>query len=303
MDRNLAAFLAVARAGTLSEAALRLSISQPSITKRLQNLEEMYECKLFDRVPRGMVLTRTGERFLRHATRIEQELVQAREMIASQKRSSLERLRIGSGPLFHLRYMAQAWSRHKREFPDLRLQLEAGVNPTLLPKLRDGEIDIVFGTREVLDDSDPLVFFPLTPVDTGVVLRADMAIASKPEVTADDLKDLEWVAYANNPRFFDLIKAFFDQQGLKPPSESIRTNSFAMGLQYVDLGNAVMTAPVQLGPVLRMPTLKVLRCSPQISSTVGGAFLRRSSLEIDEAMHMVDVVRDLCREQDVGAGG
>ena len=63
MDRNLAAFLAVAKTENLTKASDHLGLTQPSITKRIANLEEEFGTPLFDRHRRGMALTPAGKLF------------------------------------------------------------------------------------------------------------------------------------------------------------------------------------------------------------------------------------------------
>jgi len=71
MDVNLRAlryFVMSAEAGTISEAARRLNISQPSVSAAIQQLEDLYQVQLFIRVPtKGIELTTEGLRFLERA--------------------------------------------------------------------------------------------------------------------------------------------------------------------------------------------------------------------------------------------
>lgn len=57
-------FVAVAEEGALVRAAARLHITQPPLTRRIHNLEQELGTELFERLPRGMVLTEAGETFL-----------------------------------------------------------------------------------------------------------------------------------------------------------------------------------------------------------------------------------------------
>jgi len=66
-------FLAVATEGSISAACTRLAVTQPALTKSIQRLEAQLGVKLFERLPRGMALTRYGNTLLPHARRIEAE--------------------------------------------------------------------------------------------------------------------------------------------------------------------------------------------------------------------------------------
>lgn len=69
----LRAFVAVAEAGSLSAAARRLGMSQPTVGRQIHALEAQMEMELFHRRPRGLVLTGAGTRLLPHARAMAQE--------------------------------------------------------------------------------------------------------------------------------------------------------------------------------------------------------------------------------------
>src|SRR3954463_680921 len=64
---ELRSLVAAADSGTLGRAALRLHISQPALTKRLQALEQLVGTTLLDRSQRGVTLTPAGRRLYEHA--------------------------------------------------------------------------------------------------------------------------------------------------------------------------------------------------------------------------------------------
>jgi DNA-binding transcriptional LysR family regulator len=68
--RQIEAFVAVAELGSLNDAAQRLNISQPGMTKHIKDLEELLGATLFLRHAKGMALSRTGEELLPSARRV-----------------------------------------------------------------------------------------------------------------------------------------------------------------------------------------------------------------------------------------
>lgn len=57
----------VAKAGTMTEAAKELFISQPSLTKSIKELEKEMHVRIFDRTNKGIVVSKDGEEFLAYA--------------------------------------------------------------------------------------------------------------------------------------------------------------------------------------------------------------------------------------------
>src|SRR6201989_3117552 len=70
---DLQFFLAVARTGQLSTAARQLRSSHATVSRRIDRLEFALKVKLFERNPRGYVLTSMGQRFVDTAERMEEE--------------------------------------------------------------------------------------------------------------------------------------------------------------------------------------------------------------------------------------
>lgn len=68
--RHLHTFVAVAQQGTLGRAAETLNLSQPALSKTLNELEQLTGARLFERGRQGAQLTLPGEQFLTHAVRV-----------------------------------------------------------------------------------------------------------------------------------------------------------------------------------------------------------------------------------------
>jgi len=86
--RTLSYFVAVHEEGSITAAAVRCRVAQPSITNALQTLEGRLGCRLFERTRRGSVATPEGDRFYRravgllaHARAVEHEFGEAGEVV------------------------------------------------------------------------------------------------------------------------------------------------------------------------------------------------------------------------------
>ena len=73
--------IAVAEEGGFTRAAEKLLIAQPSLSQQIKKLEQEVGQPLFDRLPRGVVLTEAGQRLLEYARRVLNELSDAKKRV------------------------------------------------------------------------------------------------------------------------------------------------------------------------------------------------------------------------------
>jgi len=81
---QIESFLAVAEEGHMGRAARRLHISQPPLSRRIQQLEDELCVQLFERSARGMRLSPAGERLLAHARGILAAVAEARSAVRAE---------------------------------------------------------------------------------------------------------------------------------------------------------------------------------------------------------------------------
>lgn len=92
-------FIAVAETGSLSKAAKKLNLSQPTLSRRIASLEEQLKGQLFQRTPKGLLLTEAGESVLTGARRVEEEAlaIERQADAAQQKLTGTVRISVTEG--------------------------------------------------------------------------------------------------------------------------------------------------------------------------------------------------------------
>ena len=291
MDRNIIAFLSIAEYGKLTFAAEAIGLTQPSLTKRLQNLEGKLGSQLFYRTRSGMQLTPAGKKFLPRARRIEQEVLQAKEELRSLEYAGLDIMRIGAGPLFHQRFVAPVFAKLLQEFPTLRLDLSVDPNETSLPKLIAGDLDLVLGVIEpTLAQDDTLILLKMTKLEHGIILPSDYKIANQTDVPAEALRDMRWVLYGDDQDTEKWLNDYFRENNLGRPQIAVQTASFNTGLSLVRSSGFVMMAPVQLAPVIKEAGLVIRSANPVITTLTSGAYVRPSSLGFPAIKRFLEIL-------------
>ena len=142
--RQLNYFVAVAETGHLGRAAEQLHLSQPPLSRQIQQLELELGVQLFKRTPRGMELTQAGEALLRDAQNIRSLVSQAAVRAQRAGRGQAGRLDIGvyGSAVFGL--VPQVLRAFGAEYPEVELALHHAQTPAQLPALRQGRIQLVF---------------------------------------------------------------------------------------------------------------------------------------------------------------
>ncbi|AHG18348.1 LysR family transcriptional regulator [Chania multitudinisentens RB-25] len=143
--RHIHCFIAVAREGFLHRAAEHLNLSQPALSKTLNELETLTGVTLFDRGRHGARLTAQGEVFLAHAQRIMSALAEAGDVLAQQAHALPPPLRVGALPTAALGLLPPVIARFQQLHPHLRIQVTTMHNAALLAQLQSGELDLAIG--------------------------------------------------------------------------------------------------------------------------------------------------------------
>jgi DNA-binding transcriptional LysR family regulator len=150
--RQLQFFIAAAEAGSVSGAAKVLSISQSSVTEAIQALEGDLGVILFDRQPRGLLITHKGSAFLRHARQILADVAAARTAFRDEAEEVAGRLSLGVTSLVAGYVLSDILQRFRRAFPRIELNVIEDTGDYLQHLLIGGELDVaVMLTSSVRD--------------------------------------------------------------------------------------------------------------------------------------------------------
>lgn len=140
-------FLAIARHGTLSEAARRLGLSQPTMGRRLQALEQALARPLFQRTGDGYVLTGEGEAVLANVERMEEQATAVERKLAGES-GPAGLVRVSTTEWFGAHVLAPIFAAVRADYPGLVIEL---ITETRLVSLARREADLVFRFREFED--------------------------------------------------------------------------------------------------------------------------------------------------------
>lgn len=142
IDTRLKVFRSVATLLSFTKAANELFISQPAISKHIQELEKEYGVQLFDRIGNRIQLTRAGQLMLDHACKI----IDAYQNLDFDMKKLTEKsggeLRIGASTTISQYVLPELIAEFRKHYPDIRLTLLSGNSHEIEDALAAGRIDL-----------------------------------------------------------------------------------------------------------------------------------------------------------------
>jgi LysR family hydrogen peroxide-inducible transcriptional activator len=135
-------FVAIAETGSVSRAAIRCEIAQPSVSQQLQKLERSLGMQVFDRRGRRMLLTDAGRALLPRAKRILSEALAIKTKLVDDLDAGKGRLAIGAIPTIAPYIVPEAVRRVQKACPDCELIIREDLTQNLVEQLLDSEIDV-----------------------------------------------------------------------------------------------------------------------------------------------------------------
>ncbi|MEN0614929.1 LysR substrate-binding domain-containing protein [Klebsiella indica] len=228
--RHLHTFVAVAQQGTLGRAAETLNLSQPALSKTLNELEQLTGTRLFERGRLGAQLTLVGEQFLTHAVKVLDALNSAGQALNRKEGLNSDIVRIGALPTAALGILPSVIGQFHRQQKDITLQVATMNNTMLLAGLKSGEIDIGIGRM-----SDPEL---MSGLNYELLFLESLKLVVRPghpllQETVTLSRVMEWPVVVSPkgtlPR--QNAETLLQSQGCKIPAGCIETLSASLSRQ------------------------------------------------------------------------
>ncbi len=233
-------FVAAAEAGSMTLAARRCRVAQPSLSQQVRKLEDGLGVVLFDRVGRGIALTEAGRALLPRARRILAEVGETRDHLRAEVESGAGRLAIGAIPTIAPYLLPPVLAALRTEFPACELVVREDLTAALVEAVVNHELDVAITSTPIEHEL----------VETEVVGREELLVvapASHPlaavgRLTPEDLRTQPTVSLHEMHCLGAQIAGFCARAGVRPDIVC-RTTQLATVLEFVRLGMGVSLVP------------------------------------------------------------
>ncbi|WP_018320875.1 LysR substrate-binding domain-containing protein [Bradyrhizobium sp. WSM2793] len=209
--RQIEAFRAVMETGSISRAAERLSISQPAVSKLIQNLELSAGLALFERRP-GRVMP-TPEAFLlfQEIERIMTGLNGLQRYVADVRAMYHAMLRIGVSPALSVGFIQDILIKYTKTHPSMRVTVQARSTVRIIDWLLSGSIDIGISSQSF--DHPEVIQLPLCRRSYVCILPNGHRLSERPSLVPADLADEYFISFG--PEDSQPIDRIFEMAGVK----------------------------------------------------------------------------------------
>lgn len=184
--RTLSYFLMIAREGTISGAAQVLHLSQPTLSRQMQELERELGCTLFERGKRRIELTEAGMRLRSRAEEIADLVDRTEQEFHTTPDTLAGEVRIGGGETPAMSLITDIIAELQSAYPLMTFSLHSGNAVDVSDRLETGRID--FGLFLGPTDLGRFESLPLPAQNAwGVLMRRDDPLATRDRIAPEDL--------------------------------------------------------------------------------------------------------------------
>jgi len=238
--RNL---LAIADKGSVRAAARHLGVSQPQLTRSMQELEHELGVTLFERGARGIALTAVGLRFLARAQTIHSEVRRAQEEIAQLQGDTAGSLFVCMSTVPHIALFPYALKEFRKRYPDVVMDVRDGVFPTVEGLLKIGTLDCYIGPAPEQPPGSELVVEKLFDNTRVILCRRGHPLSDARSLR--ELTGAQWATTSITYKAEEELGPLFAQHGLPAPLLALKAHSALTYITAVAYSDLLTMLPVQ----------------------------------------------------------
>jgi DNA-binding transcriptional LysR family regulator len=224
---QLKRFIAVVEGGSFGKAAENLALSQPGLSKSIQQLEAHFGEPLFYRGTKGVTATELGKAVYRRAKRVLAEWHQLESEHAAISGGLTGHITVGvaRGTGFLGRVIPAASAKLSQNRYSVRLTVVSGVAEELVPALQLGELDFAIAPLDAIVGKPDLVGETLFYDRCGLFVDANHPLTRVGAVGIEQLAKYCWLYSTDVLSYYNALCALAHSQGVEPRKTTINSNS------------------------------------------------------------------------------
>lgn len=226
--QHLRLLLAVEERGSLRQAAEALTLTQPAVSKMLQDMEDLLGVPLFERHARGLRPTRFGLAATRYARLVFADMGGLRDELVALESGKIGRVRVGAVMAPTPGLLADVIRQLNRDHPRLEVAVHVETSDVLMPQLERDQLDLVLGRVPDGWDSSGLEFEQLGDEGLAIVVGPQHPLARRRKLSFAELTRYPWIMQPRPSPMRALIDRSFEDAGVPAPPSTIETAAVLM---------------------------------------------------------------------------
>jgi len=273
--KHLRAVVALARFGSFIAAASYLRISQPGLSRIIQQTETLLGVRLFARGTRSVSQTEAGREFIPAAERLLGELFQQSQKVRTLDGQMRGQLIIASLMSISHRVLPEALVTFRKRHPKMHIQIKEGLASSVQEDVRSGLAD--FGIGNAIGLSEGIVAESITQEPCYVVLPKRHRLGKSLSLGLQDIADEPMISMPTDSGLRRTIDVFASERGFVL-DHSIITNQFSSLFNFVAHGLGISIVPASALPSSSASNIEVKPLRPAITRRIGILRLAERSL-------------------------
>lgn len=301
--RHLVAVEMLAEHKNIRQASQALFLSQPAASKLLQEIESIFEAKLFERTAHGIEITPQGEVLLHWARKAMGDMNAARAEISALRDGWEGRVRVGVFPVAASVLVPDAVALLRKLRPGIHVELQEGLETTLLPQLEKGRLDCVIGRATPQGGIRGLLHETLYEEPTVVVCAVDHPLLESSDWTHADIDRYDWILPARSGQLYALVASGLAARRAAPPRVAVETSSILTLVEI--LRQSHLLSAIASGVARRFVEIGLLETLdlPLSASLHPVAIITNHTASVHPALAMfLEAVRHVCARRSAPSG-
>jgi DNA-binding transcriptional LysR family regulator len=253
---TLQLFISAIEEQSIAKAAEKNNIAVSAVSRRISDLELLMKVDLIHRNSKGVTPTPAGEALLAHARVIVGNFLRMEEELLGHSQGTRGYIRLMVNTSATLESLAEELSNFLAAQPQVRLDLDEGISPTIIQAVAENRADIgIFGGNILAPE---LKVFPYREDNLVAVLPTSHPLAQQDSVRFQELAEYELVSLENGSSIDSLCTRAAAELG-QPPRLRIRVGSFDAVFRMVAARMGVGVTPREIAEGRIDPSRVVLR--------------------------------------------
>ena len=238
---QLRSFHAVAKTNSITEAAKLLQISQPTITKQIQLLEEYYTITVINRHARGVSLTELGKSLYAVTLKIFELEEEAIELFSSDLNINQGTLTTGTSGAYYIMKLVKEF---KQLYPGINLKIISDNSQNILEKIYNFEIDIgVIAEPNSIPFREDIYSIPYLKQKIIIIVGKNHKLSSKNSISIRELKGLNFINREKGSETRRVFEDSLEKNKININSIMELTRTSMIRAVYENMGIGILSEP------------------------------------------------------------